>query len=215
MTVERVGWEGGPEATRWQGGAAWWHKAGMVVVQVADGFEWHDGGDSGAEATVEAAMLAAEASTLRQMVDGLRAMGYDVSALEAQARERRVEVAGARLVRRCARGRVMDAVSVWVEHLREQAVVAQRQASRASWISLRARANLPGKDDPSAAYVIHRIRIGDDAAHRAGIIAREAYRQWAAAVEAAPYAKHGRMAGNATTYSGMGQCLMALERNEP
>ena len=73
----------------------------------------------------------------------------------------------------------MDAASVWVEYLRERAVVAQRQASRASWVSLRARANLPGKDDPSAAYVIHRIRIGDDAAHRAGIIAREAYRQWA------------------------------------
>ena len=107
------------------------------------------------------------------------------------------------------REQAVDAVSVWVDYLRERAVEAQQGAEMASMYARFAR----GLDGERIART--RGPRAQRAAHRAGIIAREAYRQWSAAVEAASYAKRGRMAGNATTYSGMGQCLMALERAEP
>lgn len=76
--VERKRW--------WADGdkGGWRHGAGLLVCKHPDGFAWYAGVDYSIEDTAEAAMLAAESSALRQALDELRALGYDVSSLEAQ-----------------------------------------------------------------------------------------------------------------------------------
>jgi len=67
---------------------------------------------------------------------------------------------------------------------------------------------------PSASQgrlVMHDVQAHRDSeAHAAGIIAREARRQYQAALAAAPMARRSAMAGHGTTYAGMGRVLMAL-----
>ena len=97
----------------------------------------------------------------------------------------------------------VDPIDVWIEHLRSQARDAQWWAEK---VAKRARC-LRG-----APRAIAEVQVD---AHRAGIIAREARRQYQAALDAAPLARIGAMAGNGTTYDGMGQVIMALVKVEP
>ena len=99
----------------------------------------------------------------------------------------------------------MDAVSVWVEHLRVQAVEAQGRAARVSRmvVSARARGLIPG--------FVNRVA---GRAWECGIIAREARRQYQAALVAETHARGGIVAGLCTTYYGQLQALTAIARGE-
>lgn len=66
----------------------------------------------------------------------------------------------------------MDAAGVWVEYLREQAREMAYVASDSARLA---------REMVAAGY--YGASLYQQSAHRAGIIAREAYRQWAAAAE--------------------------------
>lgn len=78
----------------------------------------------------------------------------------------------------------MDAVSVWVEHLRQQAIEAQAKAADAWAVLADCRHSLGVLHGDSFAARYIRARVPERArdAYRAGIIAREARRQYQAAL---------------------------------